>query len=1159
MAQKALEERYRRHELREHALQLPDTYIGSVEPTPVETYVLDDAAGRMVKRQIVYVPGLYKIYDEIIVNATDHAQRLKKAVADGDADIRPVKNIWVSVDQASGRITVINDGDGVDVEMHKTEKVYIPSLIFGTMLTSTNYDQGEEKVWGGKNGFGAKLTNLFSKEFVIETIDHRRKRIFSQRFHDNMQPDPPVVKASSKVPYTRITFTPDYGRFGLTGITDDIFQLFRKRVYDACAVTDAGINVFFNDVKLATKDFEKYADLYIGGKDERARAYEASDDGRWEVVATYNEHGQFEQVSFVNGISTMRGGKHVDYLTAQITKRMVELAATKKKKTVKVQHVKDNLIVFVKALITNPAFDSQSKETLTTMPSKFGTKFDISEKFMDKLYKSGLMERAISLTEFHDDKKLAKTDGRKQTRVLVNKLDDANLAGTKHSADCTLILTEGDSAKTMAIAGLSVVGRDKFGVFPLRGKILNVKDAAKDKIADNAEITNLKKIIGLEQGKDYKDLSTLRYGRIMIMCDQDVDGSHIKGLMFNVFQSMWPSLYRTSGFLTSMLTPIVKATNGRTKERVSFYNLSDFERWRGAASTGWSTKYFKGLGTSTADEAKEYFKDMKMTTYEYTDASDEALDLAFNKKRADDRKAWLMQYDKDAQLDYSKDDVRYEDFVNLDLIHFSNRDLERSINHMCDGLKESTRKILFGCFKKRLFKDEIRVAQLAGYISEVSAYHHGEASLQQAIIGMAQNFIGSNNINLLSPNGQFGTRIQGGQDAASPRYINTHLTALATKVYREEDNAILHYLDDDGVPVEPDYYIPIIPMVLLNGALGIGTGFSTNVPCHNPSDVIAMCLALIQALDEAGGDASVIQTAPLPEIRPWYMGFQGDIQPGGKDGTFVSRGKYRFLDDNTIEVTELPVGTWTEDYKDNLTAMVANGSPYLKDFENHYTDKRVKFVLKLYPGARDKIEDSVESEFKLSSAKNLSTNNMHLYNEDGSIQRFLNTEDIVRAWAAVRLVKYHERKAHQVKRLEEALRLIAAKCRFIQEIIDGKIKVMNVKAKEVDDQLAAGGYPKLDEGEGEASSASSTTTRDYAYLTKMPIYHLTFEKKSALEKESAGLDAQLKTLRKTPVQAIWRQEINEMAAEWTAYKALTEKEYSGDMEIVAKGKTVRRK
>jgi DNA topoisomerase-2 len=1196
MSQKEVDDKYKKHELRDHIYQLPDTYIGSVEASQIESYVYNPSENCMNKKTLTYVPGLFKIYDEIVVNALDHAMRLKDEIKKGKKDVKPVKTIQISIDKTTGYIEVTNDGDGIDVEKHSSYDMYIPQLIFGELLTSTNYDQDMEKLWGGKNGYGSKLTNIFSKEFIIETVDHRRERKYTQRFSDNMKKvDKPTIKSNTKSPYTKIRFLPDYARFGLKGITQDIYDLFHKRAIDACATTDVAVTIYFNDKKVDVKNFEKYVDLYVGSKDTRPRAMEACAGDRWEVIATYSD-GQFEQVSFVNGINTSRGGKHIEYITGQITKRLGEMVASKTKKEVKAQHIKDNLAVFVKCLVVNPSFDTQTKDALTTPSSKFGSKCELSDKFMTALYKTGLIEKAISLTEFHQEKKVAKTDGKKTNRIIVPKLDDANWAGTKNSQECTLILTEGDSAKTMAIAGLSIVGRDKYGVFPLRGKILNAKEASLTKIAENEEITSLKKILGLQQGKTYADLSQLRYGKIMLMTDQDDDGFHIKGLLFNLFESLWPSLYKMEGFLTSMRTPIVKVTHVEG-ETVSFYNLPDYEKWKDAKEkstkglNGWKIKYYKGLGTSKESEAKEYFSNMKITTYHYNlKTSDESLDLAFNKKRADDRKDWLMKYNRNNVLDYKNDIIPYEEFVHKELIHFSNRDVERSISCMCDGFKESNRKIIFGCLKRKLFKGEIKVAQLAAYISEVSAYHHGETSLQQAITGMAQVYVGANNMNLLQPNGQFGTRIQGGKDSASPRYIYTILSKVARALFRDEDLPILEYQNDDGLDIEPTYYIPIIPLVLINGAIGIGTGFSTNVPCHNPSDIIEQCETIINKLnttdtlsnakintsDQLKEACSIIGKTKLGKLIPWYLGFQGQIIPY-KEGTFVSRGKYTWIDDQTIEIQELPIGTWTEDYKDYLEGMVANGSPVLKDFENHYTSKNVKFILKLYPGVRSAIEKDFEIEFKLVTSKNLSLNNIHLYTEQGAIKKYKDTSDVVRDWAQVRLTKYFDRKKYQLNALDKQYTLISAKVRFIQDIISNKITIMNKKIKEVNDQLTQLKYPTLAEsnltGNAEKTKSPRTTPEpppdadeesadaepsegveivaekpSYTYLTRMPIHQLTFEKKRQLEKEAEGIKMLIEDLRAKPIQKIWYDELQELKAVWLEHKQLIEEEYELDRQ-----------
>merc|ERR1719454_2369910 len=206
----------------------------------------------------------------------------------------------------------------------------------------------------------------------------------------------------------------------------------------------------------------------------------------------------------------------------------------------------------------------------------------------------------------------------KAKRLYIPKLEDANDAGGKHSQDCTLILTEGDSAKSLAVAGPAVVGRDRYGVFPLKGKLLNVRDANFKQVTGNTEIQNLLKIVGLDLKAEYADVRKLRYGSIMLMTDQDHDGSHIKGLLINLVHHWWPSLAKMNGFLKEFVTPIVKVwkdgkKDSERKEEQSFFTVNEYEQWKARTNNGkgWRSKYYKGLGTSTTKEAKEYFRDLE--------------------------------------------------------------------------------------------------------------------------------------------------------------------------------------------------------------------------------------------------------------------------------------------------------------------------------------------------------------------------------------------------------------------------------------------------------------------------------------------------------------------------------------------------------------------
>ncbi len=519
---------------------------------------------------------------------------------------------------------------------------------------------------------------------------------------------------------------------------------------------------------------------------------------------------------------------------------------------------------------------------------------------------------------------------------------EANHAGKKGLSHlCTLILTEGDSAVPLVLAGLEVIGRDRYGVFPLRGKLLNVREATHKQIMENAEINNIIKIVGLQFKKVYEtaeDLKSLRYGKLMIMTDQDEDGSHIKGLLINFIHHFWPSLLKLN-FLEEFITPIVKVTKKSNKNMVkAFYSLPEFQEWKAATPNyhTWDVKYYKGkwslldgairvinafftvlgLGTSTSAEGKEYFADLARhrIVFRYGGADDDHhVKLAFSKKMIEERKEWLTgdmeERKRRRELGlpelylYGKDTraVTYQDFVNQELVLFSNMDNERSIPSLVDGLKPSQRKVIFTCFKRN-DKKEVKVAQLAALVAKESAYHHGEECLQATIVNMAQDFVGSNNINLLKPNGQFGTRLTGGKDAASARYIFTMLSPLARKIFPAKDDPLMKYLYDDNLRIEPEYYVPIIPMVLVNGAEGIGTGWSTKIPNYDPRVL-------------AENVKRRLRGEELLPLEPWYKGFKGtftQVEPN----EYVVSGEAVMRSSTSFDITELPIHTWTQPYRD---------------------------------------------------------------------------------------------------------------------------------------------------------------------------------------------------------------------------------------------------
>ena len=1096
---------YEEKDLRTHIYDTTDTYAGSDQLIKTNLAIFRENEKNITITETEYIPVIYKMFDEIIVNSRDQRERLKGVT--GAVHLTEIK---VDIDKETGIISIYNNGDGIRIEKHSSG-LYNPNLIFGRLLTSGNYKKDEKRTVGGKNGYGAKIVNIFSDSFDVETGDRFTKQKYFQHFYENMKKvDEPVIKKYTGKPYTRVTWKTDFKRFGITGFSDDMVALMKRRVYDIAGVTDNKVTVSYNGKKINIKSFQDYIELYPSA----IKTYEHLSE-RWEVGICVSPNDKFEQLSFVNGISTPNGGIHVDTVTKMISSLVVKYIKKKHKKDVQEKYVKNYLSVYLNCIIENPSFDSQAKERLITPKSKFGSQPEITEKLIKKVCDTGLSEKVMQFSDFKENTLAKKTNGVKKNKLRdIPKLDDANWAGGRKSDQCTLILTEGDSAKSMAIAGLSIVGRDKYGVFPLKGKVLNVRDATIKQIVGNAEITNIKKILGLESGKKYKDTKTLRYGKVMIMTDQDHDGSHIKGLVLNLFHSLWPELL-TLNFINCMVTPIIKATHG--KKVKSFYTLTDYGKWKEKneknEKKNWHIKYYKGLGTSTSSEAKDYFRELKINQYITDETTDASMVLAFKKTEADQRKAWLKTYNSEEILDYNCTETRIDEFIDREFKHFSNSDNMRSIGSCIDGLKVSQRKILFSCFKRKLYS-EIRVAQLSGYVSEHAAYHHGEASLQGAIVGMAQDFVGANNINLLQPNGQFGTRIMGGNDSASARYIHTQLNPIVDSLYTSSDFPLLEYINDDGLMVEPKWYCPILPMVLVNGMVGIGTGFSTTIPQFNP-------------LDCSNNIKRKMDGMPYLSMKPFQRGFKGKIEKFVDKGIqkFITKGVYRIEDDQVI-VTELPVGKWTHDFKEFLEKTVQEEDSWILDYENHSTDDKVKFVVKVNDETlfdnTYKTKNVIEEKFKLTTPK--TTSNMHLYTKDGVIKKYDTVYQIIDDHYYVRLAMYQKRKGYQLNNLTKGIQLLEAKMRFIESVIDEKIEVYKKSKQSIIDALKSFEFPFY-ENNCMVEYSDKTVTTEYNYLLNLSVYSFTLEKVEELNEDIMKKKNEFEELEKKDIKDIWKEEL----------------------------------
>jgi DNA topoisomerase-2 len=1216
--------KYQKLEQREHVLLRPDTYIGTVRYQNVDRFVAefvpvtsdisalnnipnesnesnennaeefitsttnsvvktkDSYELKIIEKNVSFCTGLVQLFLEILNNARD-----RTVVTDVESKCNKID---VQVDESTGEISIQNNGDSIPVEIHAKEKIYIPELIFGHLLTSSNYDDSERRIVGGRNGYGAKLTNIYSSRFSVELVDAKTRQRYSQTWYNNMtRCDPPVItqlSAKNPRPYTKISWIFDHARFGKTNVIDaDFLSIVRKAVVDVAATVGNKVTVTFQGREILCDSLQKYMDVFPALTNAPTKIHAVVND-RWKIaLSTVDPSVGHKSFSFVNGIWTWLGGTHESYVVNQIVdcisgilrkrvsadeRSLVENARNLNKL------IKDRIWVFVDSCIENPAFSAQTKGCLETPRSEWGSTCELPPAFVKKLGNLEILEMIMDQLRGKSQSALRNTDGRKVQRLLgIEKYDSAPWAGGAKSQRCLLIITEGDSAKGTAVAGLKARNdRERFGIFPLRGKVLNVRNASPADLQKNEEFKHLKQILGLQQGKTYEseaDRKTLRYGGLIVFTDQDTDGFHIKALVMNIFATFWPHLLET-GFVQCLPTPIVKATKG--KELVQFYSIPEFKQWEASLQTtkGWNIKYYKGLGTSTSDEAKEYFKNFRTVQYvskeferktsvesffgkvseeTVTNSNSEPTTLElmvkmFDSSETDYRKTWVQGYNRDSALDPKRARIPIDEFIHNEYIHHANDNLERTLPCVIDGLKPSQRKIIYGCFEEGLHdgRKEMKVAQLGAAVARVSQYHHGEVSLMSAIVNMAQTFVGSNNMNLLVPSGQFGTRLLGGKDAASARYIFTRLSDFALTVFKKEDNPILEYVNDEGKQVEPTTYIPVIPMVLINGADGIGTGFSTTLPPSNPRVVIEN----IRRMISMSGIPLSLQNNTLEPYVPWWNKFKGSVQKVA-ESKYVVEGVYSIDKPGFVHITELPIGTWTSNYKTYLDSLVLEGK--ILDHTSLVDDEYVDITVQMNTGPEQlssldqeierlegllnettrttkkrKADEALVSKLPsipelLKLQTKVSVSNVHLFtspypkeNARSYIKKYASIEDVYREFYETRRAAYIARKNYQLSVLQHDHTVASARVVFIDAKLDGRLVLENRMMSDVVTDLHSLQLPEMN--------------GNYDYLLDMKISSLTRERVEYYKRVRDDLVVKIEELTATTIENIWLREILEI-------------------------------
>lgn len=1132
-----------------HITHRPDTYVGSVRSRVTEEFVSYMFNNFKIKKSNVkYSPAILRIFIEPLSNAIDNVARSRKSKT-------KCTKIKVNVDINTGRTTVWNDGEIIPVEFDDDEDCYNHTLIFGNLLTSSNYDDEEERFnISGRNGLGVKLTNVFSKEFSVSGGDPENKKSFYQKWTDNMKvvEKPKIKKYSLKSGYTEVSWIPDFSLFKIKGYTDDIINLYCKYVVDTAMLTN--LDVYFNDTLIPVKNLLQYSQLYLN-IEENDKLYIKTPNTQ--VVVLPSSH--FQQISFVNGVHTSLGGTHVDSWVKALFKPICE-KISKNGNTFTVNEIKKYFMIFVDIKIVNPEFESQSKHKLESP-----IKADVKKTYINSLLKWSVIDDIKRSKELSSLKKLER---KKKNFIKIEALDPANNEGVLGS-DCTLILVEGLAAKTYAVKGIEVgafgkKGRDWFGIYALRGKVLNVRNAQTSSISKNKVISDIIKALGAKLNVDYtvdKIFKTLRYGKIMIITDADVDGIHISGLLQNMIHTMFPTLLeRNESFITSMQTPIVRVFLNNKKQKL-FYDEREYKSYvtqfsKNNPNKKIVKKYYKGLGSSSDKDIKDTFGN-KMIEYKNDEYTNFNMNKVFSSKNADSRKEWLQNYDDTniaLKWDGDKKEVvslNISDFLNTEMIKFSLDDCKRSIPSLLDGLKESNRKALYACFLRNLkyTGKSLKVAQLAGYVAEKTSYHHGEQNLYETITRMANCYPGSNNIPLFYRDGQFGTRLSGGKDAANARYIFTKLDILTRLLFRQEDDCLLDHIVDDGDVVEPRYYVPILPTILINGCtIGIGTGWSSSVPCYNPLDLINSVKQWLKHDGKVLLKEDNTTVSLLPEIHPWYRGFTGEIEQTS-DSKYTSWGNV-ITEKHTKVVNELPIGLWTDNFKEFLDSL--QESKKISSVKNYSTPTKIKFDIKEHKNG------ILCNKNNLKLYKYIYTSNMVLFNKNCNIKKYTNVDEIINEYCEVRFDYYKKRKKHQLESLEYDIKFLGNKKRFLEDVMKGTIKLFEKSGKtkksrktiDIINELEKRGYDRIkkstnkdnkDNKNEDDENNNDSNISGYEYLLRLQFRSITEEN---IDKLKNDIDSNIKIrdkLKKTSEKDMWINDLNEFEKEYKKWLKVMEK------------------
>jgi len=1129
----------------EHVYMRTDTYAGSASKRKHNNLIYDN--GKLVEREIKTPEAVQRAFLEIMSNAGDNCDASRRAKVEpgkievtADQKVIKIKNYGLSLDVQ--KVVLETEGSKTNVREYTEEDgenyMWLPAYIFGYLRTSNNYDdENVVRSGSGRNGFGSKITNIFSKHYKVIVQDTNSKRRFTGIWKDNMfkdnlekKPEIEIVEDDDiNTAFVSIEWVLDFERFKMKQYSVEDLALFARFTVDfsfSCKIITVfnGVEMDYRNIYDFAKLFfeeevieksvikyhwDKVPDELVKNSDtvltkKISEAKKAEYIPQLEVLILDTPDNS-RIVSYVNSLMTIEGGVHVEAVFNQVVNYLKTIV-----KGIFPSKIKPHLSMIVNARLLDTEYNSQSKTKLVSPEPNFF----LEENKLKKLNNWDIIERLRAEIDAMAFKSATKSDGKKAKHILTEKGFNANKAGTKDSSKCALYVVEGDSASQYPKDRIDLLenGKDYNGLAILRGKPLNITNAPEEKYIDNKVFSYIKQMLGLKEGLDYnskKNRDTLRYGFIIINVDADDDGYHILSHFLNFLKEKFPGILKQNmvGYLR---TPVIKLRkNSKIFKR--FFTNKEFSDWNQKNDTkGYDVRYYKGLGSSEKEDTKDDLKHAPTIYCIYDDKSDEGFELAFNKRNADQRKEWISKWRDVSQVEDIisvdlKEIIRDKNplegaqnisqFLNRELVNYGVTSLFRSIPSEYDHLKVSQRKALYGALCHFNYNPvdqskRMNVGRLVNKTAEMVQYHHGETSLAGTFIKMAQDFPGSNNMGYFYQGGAFGTRGDGGKGAANPRYIKTHLTWWIPHVYYKESVELIPKHTIENEECEPFWLPGVIPMNIVNGTHGIATGFATSSPPHHPIEVVEWyekrCkgetsepllpwynkftgkreivnrinnfkpeneLPLkIDALNELEQDFEETENEELEMTENDNMAYMKHAAESKL--SIKTYGKYTLEkgkgDSYIINITELPVGCWTEDYVRWLNSIVVekNKEKSILDFDDNSTSEKINITIKW--NKNHPVDPSMKT---LKLIKSFGLSNMTLIDHRGFPTKYESIQEIMEKYYEHMISHYKDVINYRIKNEENVVINCDYMMKFIVSVLKDKIKIRKVKEDFIKEQM----------------------------------------------------------------------------------------------------------